>query len=84
MEEYDYLDLLKAKFKYYGNSVKEGFDCFTLVTEIAKRRGIFMPNVNKQEMSISKVSILFTDTYNMSLFKKVQKGKNVLVLMKTK
>jgi len=81
-QELDYLDLLHTKFKYGGTSIEEGFDCFTLASEMARRRGIVIPNVNKQKIPVSKASIMFADTYNKELFREVPKGKNVLVLMK--
>ena len=34
-----YVDLLGAPFKYRGSSVDEGFDCFTLVSEMLVRSG---------------------------------------------
>lgn len=39
----EYIDLLGAPFVYGGRSVKEGFDCYGLVMELYRRRGIQLP-----------------------------------------
>lgn len=39
----EYVDLLGARFVYGGRSVAEGFDCYGLVMEMYRRRGIQLP-----------------------------------------
>jgi cell wall-associated NlpC family hydrolase len=80
--EYDYLDLLKCKFKYDGQNINEGFDCMTLVIEIGKRRNVKIPNLNYLGIDLLHSHKLFTETNYIDYFKEVPKQENTIVLMK--
>jgi len=81
-QEMDYLDLLHCKFTYKGTSIEEGFDCFTLVIEMGKRRGIKIPNINRLNISLEQTPLLFDRQENYDLFEEVKRAKDTLVLLK--
>jgi len=82
IDNIDYLDLLHCKFTYKGTTKEEGFDCFTLVIEMGKRRGIKVPNINRINIKLDQTPLLFEKQENHDLFKEVQRAKDTLVLLK--
>jgi len=48
-----YEQYLGIKYKFNGISKEDGFDCITLVHQVAKDNGVYIPNINHEAFNIN-------------------------------
>lgn len=68
----NYEKYLGIEYKFNGMSPEEGFDCMTLVHQVAKDDGIFIPIVNHLGFNITNHSVLFTNEISSGRWEQVE------------
>jgi cell wall-associated NlpC family hydrolase len=76
----NYLEYLEIPYKFNGTSKDEGFDCNTLVSQIAKEDGYFIPNVNHINKSILTFHHLFPDEIKSGKWEEMPRGEKRVVI----